>query len=103
MRLAAGIIMAIAFSGLLFSSQMLLNQCAFYLVFAVLIDTFVIRTVLVPSIMGFAGAANWWPRKCPEPTKELREFASTSKSSDAPLARPSAHGDVYVEDRSAVA
>jgi len=95
---AAGIIMAIAFSGLLFSSQMLLNQCAFYLVFAVLIDTFVVRTVLVPSIMGFAGTANWWPRKCPAPTKGLREFPS----SDA-ISRPGVHGDMYVEDSSVVA
>jgi uncharacterized membrane protein YdfJ with MMPL/SSD domain len=72
---AAGVIMAIAFSGLLFSSEMLLNQCSFYLVFAVLVDTFVIRTVMVPAIMGFAGGVNWWPRRVPVPSKELLEFS----------------------------
>ena len=80
---AAGIIMAIAFSGLLFSSEMLLNQCSFYLVFAVLVDTFVIRTVMVPAIMGMAGAANWYPRHVPVPSKELKEFSGgTGQVSD---------------------
>jgi uncharacterized membrane protein YdfJ with MMPL/SSD domain len=40
---AAGIIMAVAFSGLLFSSELALNQTAFLLVASVLLDTFVVR------------------------------------------------------------
>ena len=36
---------------------------------AVLIDTFIIRTILVPAIMSLAEKWNWWPRKVPEPTK----------------------------------
>ncbi|KNC53625.1 MmpL efflux pump [Thecamonas trahens ATCC 50062] len=58
---AAGIIMAIAFSGLLLSNVAVINQLAFYLVFSVLFDTFVVRTFLVPSIMSFFGDWNWWP------------------------------------------
>jgi uncharacterized membrane protein YdfJ with MMPL/SSD domain len=69
---AAGIIMAIAFSGLLLSTEMLLNQCAFYLVFAVLVDTFVMEVLLVPCIMRLLGKWNWWPCKMPEPTKDIR-------------------------------
>eukprot|EP00697_Spironema_sp_BW2_P000510 gnl/Spiro4/10653_TR5698_c0_g1_i1.p1 gnl/Spiro4/10653_TR5698_c0_g1~~gnl/Spiro4/10653_TR5698_c0_g1_i1.p1 ORF type:complete len:863 (+),score=293.34 gnl/Spiro4/10653_TR5698_c0_g1_i1:38-2626(+) len=59
---AAGIIMAIAFSGLLFSQIGLANVLAFYMVFAVLFDTFVVRSILVPAMMSLLGGANWWPR-----------------------------------------
>jgi uncharacterized membrane protein YdfJ with MMPL/SSD domain len=54
--------MAVAFSGLFLSEALILNQVAFFLVFAVLLDTFVVRTVLVPILMGVAGKHAWWPR-----------------------------------------
>eukprot|EP00456_Euglypha_rotunda_P063103 TRINITY_DN5327_c0_g2_i3.p1 TRINITY_DN5327_c0_g2~~TRINITY_DN5327_c0_g2_i3.p1 ORF type:complete len:117 (+),score=20.13 TRINITY_DN5327_c0_g2_i3:101-451(+) len=57
--------MFIAFAGLMFSSELALNQYGFFLAFAVLVDTFVVRTLLVPAIMGLAGAANWWPGYVP--------------------------------------
>ena len=65
----AGIIMAIAFSGLMLSKEMVLNQFGFMLCIAVLIDTFIIRTILVPAIMALAEKWNWWPKKVPVPTK----------------------------------
>lgn len=70
----AGIIMAIAFSGLLLSRVMVLNQFGFMLCIAVLIDTFIIRTILVPAIMSLASKWNWWPKKVPEPTKTDLDF-----------------------------
>jgi len=48
-----GIIMAIAFSGLLFSRISALNQLAFYLVFAVLFDTFVGGCVGIQHVCSF--------------------------------------------------
>jgi len=60
---AAGCIMATAFSGLLFSSEPVLNQISFFLVFAVLVDTFVIRALFVPALMTALRGNNWWPRK----------------------------------------
>jgi len=63
----AGVIMAIAFSGLLFSNIPSLNQLAFFLVFAVLFDTFIVRTILVPAIMSLLGDWSWWPGSVPEP------------------------------------
>ena len=62
---AAGIIMAVAFGGLIFSKTIILNQTAFLLTTAVLLDTFVVRTVVVPILMGFTGRFSWWPRKLP--------------------------------------
>eukprot|EP01059_Diplonema_ambulator_P020472 TRINITY_DN34283_c0_g1_i1.p1 TRINITY_DN34283_c0_g1~~TRINITY_DN34283_c0_g1_i1.p1 ORF type:complete len:887 (+),score=327.11 TRINITY_DN34283_c0_g1_i1:42-2663(+) len=58
---AAGLIMAVAFSGLFFSTIEGINQMGFYLVFSVLFDTFVVRSVLVPAIMSLLGEYNWWP------------------------------------------
>jgi len=65
---AAGVIMGIAFSGLLFSSMPAVNQLSFFLVFSVLLDTFVIRTILVPCIMVMFGENNFWPAKRPKGT-----------------------------------
>jgi hypothetical protein len=59
---AAGAVMALAFAGLLFSSEPTLNELSFYLVFAVLFDTLVIRTMLVPALMSILGEANWYPK-----------------------------------------
>ncbi len=65
----AGIIMSVAFCGFLFSEIPLLNQLGFFVVFSVLIDTFVIRPLLVPSVMHILGAPNYWPRKVPVPSR----------------------------------
>jgi uncharacterized membrane protein YdfJ with MMPL/SSD domain len=63
---AAGFIMAIAFSGLLFSNIAVMNMLSFFLLFAVIFDTFIVRTFVVPSVMGFLGDANWWPGNLPQ-------------------------------------
>eukprot|EP01083_Nonionella_stella_P175498 611326_1 len=58
---AAGIIMGIAFCGLLLSQITSLNQTGFIMVIAVLVDTFIIRTSLVPAVLSIAKEVNWWP------------------------------------------
>lgn len=58
---SAGVIMAVAFSGLLFSKTPAMNQLSFFLVSAVLYDTFVVRTLIVPAMMSLFGDASWWP------------------------------------------
>jgi RND superfamily putative drug exporter len=47
----AGFIMMVAFSALLFSSETVLNQFGFALVSASFIDTFFVRTIIVPAIL----------------------------------------------------
>jgi len=61
----AGIIMTIAFGGMIFSSSYILVQFGFVLAFAILMDTFVVRTLLVPAIMAFGEKWNWWPNLPP--------------------------------------
>ena len=57
----AGLIMMIAFGGMMFSSTYILIQFGFVLSFGVLLDTFIVRTLLVPALMSFADKYNWWP------------------------------------------
>lgn len=47
---AAGIIMSISFAGLLGASTVVLNQYGFILFIGVAIDTFLIRTIVVPAV-----------------------------------------------------
>jgi len=64
----AGVVMSIAFSGLMLSKQHILQQLGFFLSISVLLDTFVIRMLLVPALLHLLGKANWWPRNLPPPS-----------------------------------
>lgn len=61
----AGIVMSIAFCGLIFSKQLVLRQLGFFLSTSVLLDTFIIRMMVVPTLLHFLGDLNWWPIKLP--------------------------------------
>eukprot|EP01045_Picozoa_sp_COSAG04_P036972 COSAG04_NODE_9233_length_884_cov_1.671338_1_plen_56_part_00 len=49
------------------SDTPVLNQFGFVLVAASLVDTFVVRTLLVPALMFFAVEWNWWPGRVSTP------------------------------------
>eukprot|EP00316_Scyphosphaera_apsteinii_P000458 CAMPEP_0119329846 /NCGR_PEP_ID=MMETSP1333-20130426/76849_1 /TAXON_ID=418940 /ORGANISM="Scyphosphaera apsteinii, Strain RCC1455" /LENGTH=971 /DNA_ID=CAMNT_0007339073 /DNA_START=48 /DNA_END=2963 /DNA_ORIENTATION=+ len=57
----AGVIMATAFGGLLFSSTVLNQQLALVIIIDVLFDTVFIQSMFVPAIMAVLGEKNWWP------------------------------------------
>lgn len=59
---SAGLIMAVAFSGMMFSDIPMLNQVGFFLVWAVLLDTFFVRSLATPALHTPLKAWNWWPR-----------------------------------------
>lgn len=63
---AAGVIMAIAFGGLLFSSIPSVNVMGMMMVSAVLYDTFIARCIVNPAIMSLLGRYNWWPSQLSE-------------------------------------
>jgi len=68
---AAGIIMAAAFGGLLASQSFFFNQFAFVLIVAVMVDTFVVRTIIVPIVLSLTTKFSWWPREMPSATKNI--------------------------------
>jgi RND superfamily putative drug exporter len=57
---AAGLIMFVAFSGLVAGSVVSLQQFGFGLAAAILIDVTIVRALLVPSAMTLFGKWNWW-------------------------------------------
>jgi RND superfamily putative drug exporter len=58
---AAGIVLAGTFSVLGVLPLVSLTQIGFVVAFGVLLDTFVVRSILVPSIVLDAGRRTWWP------------------------------------------
>jgi len=62
---SAGIILAGTFGALMTSSITSLFQIGAAIAMGVLLDTFVVRAVLVPSIAAILGRWNWWPAKHP--------------------------------------
>jgi len=61
----AGIIMCLAFGAMLLSDQLMINACGFTLTTALLLDTFLVNTVLVPALLSIGDRIAWWPVKMP--------------------------------------
>jgi putative drug exporter of the RND superfamily len=57
---AAALIMICVFVSFVFGGQRVIAEFGIGLGGAVLLDAFILRTVLVPAIMHLAGSANWW-------------------------------------------
>jgi putative drug exporter of the RND superfamily len=62
---SAGLIMAGTFGAMMASSLLGLKQIAFAVAVGILLDTFVIRTTIMPAIATLLGRWNWWPGKRP--------------------------------------
>jgi RND superfamily putative drug exporter len=58
---SAGIVLAATFAALGVLPLIFLAQIAFIVGFGVLIDTFVVRSLLVPGLISDIGKASWWP------------------------------------------
>jgi putative drug exporter of the RND superfamily len=57
---AASLIMILVFGSFIFNDQQSIKQIGLGFAAAIFVDAYVIRTVLVPSIMHVLGRANWW-------------------------------------------
>ena len=58
--LYTAIIMTAVFGGFVFSHSAMIRPIGFGLAFGVLVDAFVVRMLIVPSLMHLAGAKAWW-------------------------------------------
>lgn len=60
---SAGLVLAATFAALAVIPILFLVQLAFIVAFGVLLDTFVVRTILVPALGYDIGRKIWWPSK----------------------------------------
>jgi RND superfamily putative drug exporter len=77
---AAATIMILVFASFVFGGSIVIKQFGIGLAGAIIIDAFIIRTVLVPALMHLIGKANWWlpgwlDRIIPHLNVEARDFA----------------------------
>jgi len=78
----AGLIMALTFEAQLHASVPLTNQVGFILVFSIVIDTFLVRTILVPAMLSLVPCSNYWPSRMPEPRYEWLANQSDPRADD---------------------
>ena len=57
---AAALIMILVFASFVLGGNVVIKQFGIGLAGAIIIDAFIVRTVLVPALMHLTGARNWW-------------------------------------------
>jgi uncharacterized membrane protein YdfJ with MMPL/SSD domain len=72
---AAAILLAVAIGAFSTSSISFIQQIGVATAFGVLVDAFVVRSLLVPSLMGLLGKYNWWS---PMPLRRLHDRLDTA-------------------------
>jgi RND superfamily putative drug exporter len=82
---SAGIVLAATFSALALIPIVFLAQIAFIVAFGVLLDTLVVRSLLVPGFVHDIGGRIWWPsridRQVLPADSDSRDVAMTAVSS----------------------
>lgn len=81
---SAGLVLAATFAALAVLPLMFMVQLAFLVALGVLIDTFVVRTLLVPAIGVELGRRIWWPSRLAQPAIAR----STTYSTEGPSRHP---------------
>lgn len=77
----AAILLAVAIGAFATSNVVFLKEVGLGTAAAVLIDAFVVRTALVPSLMALLGPRNWWS---PAPLRRLHQRLALSETPRAP-------------------
>ncbi len=84
---SAGVVLAATFTVLGVLPLVFLAELGFAVAFGVLLDTFIVRTVLVPALAYDIGPTIWWPSKLSKTDQKLprtgRHRRSTSPRADA--------------------
>ncbi|CAK9091899.1 Mycolic acid-containing lipids exporter MmpL11 [Durusdinium trenchii] len=61
---AAGLILGLTFLALVLTSELpMMNQQGFVFVFSIVVDTFLVRTLVVPAMLSMSPWLNYWPRR----------------------------------------
>ena len=77
---SAGIVLAGTFSVLAVLPLTFLTELGFVVAFGVLLDTFLVRSVLVPAIALDLGDKFWWPSALSQPRRRSRAGAAGARA-----------------------
>ncbi|GAA2800391.1 MMPL family transporter [Crossiella cryophila] len=79
---SAGVVLAATFAALAVLPILFLAQIAFLVAFGVLLDTLVVRSLLVPALAVDLGRAIWWPSRLsrPRPVSVLNDAAAARRA-----------------------
>jgi RND superfamily putative drug exporter len=93
---AASLIMILVFASFIFGGEEAIMQIGLGFAAAIFVDAYIIRTVLVPSVMHLLGRANWW---MPARLDRILPHLSVEPSGPSPAAhhRPAEAGKAAVE------
>lgn len=80
---SAGIVLAGVFAALGMLPLMVLGQLGLIVGVGVLVDTIIVRTVIVPAIFGLAGNKMWWPNKAITRSKHKYADADAAAAGEA--------------------
>jgi putative drug exporter of the RND superfamily len=88
---AAGTIMILVFLSFLLVDNITIRQFGVGLAVAIIVDAFVVRTVLVPALMHLFGRANWWlpgwlDRRLPHLAVDVCDARSVDRETGAAIA-----------------
>jgi RND superfamily putative drug exporter len=88
---SAGLVLAATFAALGVIPILFLAQLAFIVAFGVLLDTFVVRSLLVPALSYDIGRAIWWPSKLWRRGPETQHEAQVEASAHSELVADDGH------------
>jgi putative drug exporter of the RND superfamily len=80
---SAGIILAGTFSVLMTLPITFVFDLGFMVAAGILLDTFVVRTIMVPAIIELLGDRAWWPSTATGGTRALHEAGAPEPPSEA--------------------
>jgi RND superfamily putative drug exporter len=89
---SAGLILAGTFAVLMTLPLDILLELGFTVALGVLLDTFLVRTLMVPSIVKLVGDASWWPARLRPPDDEPQSPPRAPASPVVPPSPPPAPG-----------
>jgi len=87
---SAGVILAGTFAGMMAGEIAFLTQLGFAVAVGVLMDTFIVRTVLDPALAALFGRWTWWPGGVPQARPSAVRPITTAELADSadPIFRP---------------
>lgn len=93
---SAGVVLAATFAALGVIPIMFLVQLAFIVAFGVLLDTVLVRSLLVPALAFDIGPRLWWPGRLGRPGSGARDGAWPSQSAENPKDNPAENEEAGV-------